>query len=348
MDLPCDIWIKILLHLKSSKNCKKLYNALPCSIQNDIKEIYDKHMESIADKIICNYGNKILLYKDDKLVNIEDNEIKFVKFIPITDEMVIATNDGRIRFMDRNREIKLRHGYIENLEFHPNGKIMATKAGYEIKLWFFEDNGHIYSNRCKIIYGRNDKSILLFHPNLPYLIIGRCNLSTNELIEIFKWKYDRINRDAIIRNIPLNYYHGNKYYVPMKMSKDERFIEVIMEFKLFGMNNNDGVFIQRIPIDDIHVKNTSIDIYTKIVNDFLWNNDKLFYCNDKIIEKNITTKEEKIIYKSSELIRKMIYKNNGIIFVEGKQLKRIELETNEIDIIFNLQDEVIFDYDISR
>lgn len=48
-----ELWSNILLKTQTSNNCRKLFEALPCHIQEELRKIYEKHQEVISDTIIC-------------------------------------------------------------------------------------------------------------------------------------------------------------------------------------------------------------------------------------------------------------------------------------------------------
>jgi hypothetical protein len=57
MELPCEIWEKIIVQVKDCKQCIKLYNSLPKITQEYINETFDMHLESIQMKILYSFEN---------------------------------------------------------------------------------------------------------------------------------------------------------------------------------------------------------------------------------------------------------------------------------------------------
>lgn len=92
-----------------------------------------------------------------------------------------------------------------------------------------------------------------------------------------------------------------------------------------------------------------LDLYTKKINDYFWNGDKFYYCKNSIVEKDTIKNLEKCIYQSSEQIKEMYCKNNSIIFIEGNEFKILDLQSNEVNLLFKVSEKLNdYDFDIDN
>jgi len=62
MDLPNELWEKILFSLNNGASCERLYNALPKKLQNEIMYPYMDHKRSINTRILCAVKNTTALF----------------------------------------------------------------------------------------------------------------------------------------------------------------------------------------------------------------------------------------------------------------------------------------------
>ena len=87
MELPVDLWSIILQKTKITKQCKKLYLALPKNIKKELEEIYEEHKVKISINILCGIKNNMTLFQNGDLHTVFyqdhdfDNDIKFVRYV---------------------------------------------------------------------------------------------------------------------------------------------------------------------------------------------------------------------------------------------------------------------------
>jgi len=346
MELPSDIWGTILQKINSYKDSVKLFLSLPNNVKKDLMQIYEIHISKISPRILVSYNNNVSVYNNiEPIFQIDCNDVKIVRFRHNHNEIAIAQGNGKIMFWnyktnENTMNIQLKQKFINNLEFHPNGKIMVTRAGDFLKIWIFEENGKINFRHWRDDFLFYNLSFL-FHPIKPNLYIARYRSNDNEIIDLYDWKYSVQDRYEMIDHIILPSYHDVHYYLPIKFSYDWEKIENIMDFKAFGNRNFGGVLLNRISIYKANrrpfTNNIMLDLYTKKINDYFWNGDKFYYCKNCIIEKDTITNLEKCIYKSSEQIKKMYCKNNSIIFIDGNEFKMLDLQTHSVDILITIR-----------
>ena len=149
MELPNDIWATIIQKTRSLKNCKKLYDALPMRVKNNLESIYLAHKASLNLRFICAFRGNFSIYNSDILEKRTYlSDILLVKYIKnwntkkrMMDCIAVGTKWGKILFLDA---ITMEHiEYIDvggsklsDIEFHPTKSIMllVTDGFYGKKL----------------------------------------------------------------------------------------------------------------------------------------------------------------------------------------------------------------------
>lgn len=130
MELPCEIWEKIILQTNDAKQCIKLYKSLSRLTQINIQNVYNIHLKSIQNCVLYSVENCIILAVENQRFPIlmdddTDNEIQFVRYTSNLGEngyFVSVDKRGKIIFWDAKT-----HKYmgsieidseIQNIEFH--------------------------------------------------------------------------------------------------------------------------------------------------------------------------------------------------------------------------------------
>ena len=119
MDLPCEIWEKIIVQIKDCKQCIKLFKSFPRTIQEYIRSTFDEHLESIQTKILYSFENCLFLAIENtqfsKVILRDDStEFQYVRIMN-TGCIVLVDKKGKIIFWD----IK-NHEYIDCIEIENN------------------------------------------------------------------------------------------------------------------------------------------------------------------------------------------------------------------------------------
>ena len=70
MDLPSEIWEKIIVEIKDVKECIKLFKSFPKITQKYIRNIFDNHIQAIKVKILYCYQNCLFLAIENKNIMI--------------------------------------------------------------------------------------------------------------------------------------------------------------------------------------------------------------------------------------------------------------------------------------
>jgi hypothetical protein len=354
MELPLELWEKILLSINCVKSCENLYNALPKSIQDRFAYLYMNHIKLINTKIICCVNNVSGLFIENSLyikLEINKNDIIFVRHAKNLntrfgkiDCIVSATKNGIIMFWNSDNyqyidEINIDEE-IHFLEFHSKKSkmvvgIIRDNIELELQSMIFTEFGIIF-NEIIIDYDNIEYSVkLLYDPILPHIYIIRYNKSS-QIVSIYIWKYKEIYSEfervefPTIVNLPLNIFENGDFECLGK-----------------GLHNYSIVKLE-IRNNRFYVKEEEILLYQcKKVSDYLRINNRIYYIIDdcNIIEQY--RKITKIIYSSNgNLLSKINVKNNFIIFVEENLFKKIDLDTYYVETIFNwktgfLEDNVI-------
>lgn len=374
MDLPTDIWEKILLSLNNGASCERLYNALPKKLQNEIMYLYMDHRKMINTRILCAVKNTTALFIENGIYvkfyqdYIVENYVIFVRHCPnmitrdrVCDCIITATQNGTVMFWDAhsNRYIDRIdvNNKIEHLELHPNKSRMVistiNRGGLEIQSLIFWEGG-ITFNETIIGYDKDYEIKLVYHPTLPHIYIIR---STKNIISVYLWKYEEIYNedDADDRFI---YSEFERIELPIILDSVESYIYTYhIPFKITDKGEFEclrkGLYhysIVRMEIRNsrFFIKEVEILLYPcREVNDYLRIGNKIYYIENQknIIEQHgITTT---VLYVSQETVSKIEIRKGHLIFVEGNLFKRIDLDTYRTEIIFNWKIDIMEDGDIA-
>jgi len=345
MELPCEIWEKIIVQIKDVKQCVKLFKALPRITRNNIRGIFDKHLESIQTKILYSVENCVFLAIENKriIIQMENNNIEHVRIMN-DGNYVSVDKEGKIIFRDPKKYkyidcIEIESN-LENIEFHPTESRMIVSLirenlGLEIQSIHLKKDG-IDFNQTLIAYEPEFLLKIVYHPTLPYVLIIRHK--NNQIYSVYLWNYnqiiggdefeysdfERVEYPFII-NFGIDYVDNfiYMYYLPFKILENGDFeclgrgISYYYILKMGILNNK------------FYLKENERLLFNncrKIIDYFRVNN-RIIYLIDgyKIIQQyraNAT-----IIYENhGEHISKLIVKNNHIIFLENHVFKKIDLD----------------------
>lgn len=203
MDLPSEIWEKIIIQIKDIKDCIKLFNSFPKITQYYLHETFENHMESIKMKIFYSVKNSIFLAIENKkiIIMIDNdiyNEIQYVKYMN-NGCLVSVDKRGKIIFWDeKTREyidcIEI-DSKLENIEFHPTESRMIVSLiredlGIEFQSIFLKKDG-INFNQTLLAYEPNFLIEIVYHPTLPYVLLIR--YKNYQIYTVYLWKYNELN-----------------------------------------------------------------------------------------------------------------------------------------------------------
>lgn len=362
MELPCEIWEKIIMQIKDCKQCIKLFNSFPRIMQDYIRSTFDEHLESIQTKILYSFENCVFLAientKFSKVLLMDDDaEFQYVRVMN-TGCLVSVDKKGKIIFWDAKKHknidcIKIENK-LENIEFHPTESRMTVSLirenlGLEIQSILLKNNG-IEFNQTLIAYEPEFLIEIVYHPTLPYVLLIR--YKNYQIYSIYLWKYNQTtNGDEFeysafervelpfIMNSGIEYFENfiYMYYLPFRILENG-------DFECLGK----GVFnyyILRMKIvnNKFHQKENERILYygRRQVFDYVRVNHKIIYLVDgyKIIEQEGTN--TRILYENNgEAISKLKYKNNHIIFLENHVFKKIDIEnygSDNVEEIIDIQ-----------
>jgi WD40 repeat protein len=343
MELPTELWSSILIKTRSIMNCHKLYTALPAQTRAELKDTYYSHKERLNIKIFCGFQNKLILFNttnfDNPKFKFQLEDIFTVQYIqdwdtPIgkKDCIIVATKNGLVMFWDANTMEYIQGleigSNICDIEFHPKKSILLTVGqkwiGRELKIWKFDKYWSIIRISIEVI--GDDKKFYYFHPTEPdvYIFSSYCS---RKISKMYFCNYD-VRFPSIMNRIPTCLYLDN-YYEPLKINEDGTF-ECIKNdgsanyFCKFRISNFDIEEIQLQPVCEV----------IPTILDFLRiGADIYFHANssDSHTIYKQTGDEYKIIYRTTNKILRMFFKNGFLVFFENEECKCVDLESFEID-----------------
>ena len=357
MELPCEIWEKIILQTNDASQCIKLYKSLSRLTQINIQNVYNIHLKSIQNRALYTVKNCMILAVENQRFPIlmdddTDNEIQFVRYARNLGEngyFVSVDKRGKIIFWDAKT-----HKYmdsieidseIQNIEFHPSESKMAVSVirenlGLEIQSLIFTNNGIIF-NETVIGYESDFLIKIVYHPTLPHIFLIR--YKNNQIYSIYLWKYEEsesindFQYSAFERvELPFIMNFGIEqldsfiyiYYLPFRVLDNGDFeclgkgVSYYYIIKL-GLANN-----------HFYMKENELLLYSgggRPVLDYIRIYHRIIYLMDgcKIIEQDGTN--VCIIYQNrGALISQLTLRKNFIIFLENSAFKKIEIETLEL------------------
>jgi len=358
MELPCEIWEKIILQTNDAKQCIKLYKSLSRLTQKNIRNVYNIHLKSIQNCILYSVENCMILAVENQrfpIIMDDDtaNEIQFVRYAHNLGEMgyfVSVDKRGKIIFWDAKT-----HKYmdcieidseIKDIEFHPSESKMAVSVirenlGLEIQSLIFANNGIIF-NETIIGYEPEFLIEIVYHPILPNIFLIR--YKTNQIYSIYLWKYEEsesindFQYSAFERvELPFIMNFGSErldhfiylYYLPFRILDNGDFeclgkgLSYYYIIKL-GLRNN-----------QFYMKENELLLYrgkyVRPVLDYIRIQHKIIYLVDgcKIIEQDGAN--VRIIYQNRGVpISQLTLRNNFIIFLENSIFKKIDIESLEL------------------
>jgi len=361
MELPCEIWEKIILKIKDSKQCIKLYDSLPKITQEYIQEAFNNHIESIQTKILYSFENCLFLVIENKrgIILIDDDVYNNIEYVRIMNNNIVSVDKtGKIIFWDSKKykfidciEIESK---LENIEFHPTESRMIVSLirenlGLEFQSIHLKKNG-IDFNQTLLAYEPEFLVKIVYHPSLPYVLLIRHK--NYQIYSIYLWKYNEKNNNGefeyslferielpFIMNSGIEYFENfiYMYYLPFKILENG-------DFECLGKGVfNYYILKMKIKNNKFYQKENERILYNgrKQVFDYVRVNNKIIYLVDgyKIIEQDGAN--SRIIYENNQQpISKLTYKDDYIIFLENIVFKKININNfgmYNVEEIINIQ-----------
>jgi hypothetical protein len=316
--------------------------ALPMQTRAELKNTYESHKERLNIKIFCGFQNRLSIFNNEiSEFEFQLDNIFAVRYIqnwdtPIgkKDCIIVATKTGLVMFWDA-----LTMEYIQGLEigsniceieFHPTKSLILTVGqkwiGREIKIWKYDKYWSIARISIEIL--GDDKKLYYFHPTEPNVYIFSSYYS--KISKMYICNYD-IQFPSIMGRIE-SYIYFNDYYTPLKINEDGSF-ECI---KYAGATNYFCKFrISNFEIEEIQLQPVCGE-ENLIILDFLRIGTDIYFHTNRSDYQTIYKKtgdKYKIIYRTTNKISRIFYKNGFLVFFENDECKCIDLESLEIDEI---------------
>jgi len=339
MELPTELWLSILQKTRSIQSCSKLYMALPQQTRAELKDTYESHKEKLNVKIFFGFQNKLSVFNNEILeFEFQLADIFAVRYVknwdtPIgkKDCIISATKTGLVMFWDALTKEYIQGmefgSNISDIEFHPTKSILLIVGqkwiGRELKIWKFDKYWSIARISIELI--GDDKKLYYFHPTEPEVYIFSSYYS--KISKMYFCNYD-IHFPSIMDRIE-SYIYLDNYYAPLKINEDGTFECIKYEgvtnyFCKFRISNFE---IHEIQLQPVCEENLIILDFLRIEADIYFHTNRSDY--QTIYKK--TGDKYKIIYRTTNKISRMFFKNRFLVFFENEECKYIDLESLEID-----------------
>jgi len=348
MELPNDIWATIIQKTTSLKTCKKLYDALPMLVKNDLESIYLAHKESLNLRFVCAFSGNFSIYNSDILEKKTYlSDILVVKYVKnwstqkgIMDCIVVGTKWGKILFldtitMDHIEYIDIGGSTLSDIEFHPTKSIMLavndSVYGKKLKILRFDLDRSEFTVAIEFL--GPGKKLFFFHPIQPEIYIFTSNYSYNP----YHWKLGMVyfcnyqSQSLGFSNVIHSYLYLNNLYTPLKIRDNGTFDCIKYEnsanhFYNFQIDHDEIVELKIQPV----LEDSGIEICINVW-DFLRRGDDIYFYTSQKGDTRIykqSGNEFKLIYSSINNLFKFYCKNDFIIFMENNILKVLDLNDN--------------------
>lgn len=368
MELSTDLWSIILQKTNIAKQCKKLYDALPKVIKQELVDIYIKHNEKISINILCAIDYKMILFTNGEMDSNFyqdydfDTDIKFVRYVKnwyiINEEgekidcFISVSKKNIIMFWNATTHTYVSKieidSDIKEIEFHPTKPIMMVACD-DLQVYIFDNDG--YTKKCSMENIGIKKKLYFFHQSLPQIYIFSLSLTNNSKLYSFMicdYETDIISLTDIIQT----YFQCNYYKTPIKMNSDGsfeciKFTGSANYFCQFVITETDllETNLQKIEENSEFPANIIIRDFIRIGKYVYFHTNESSF-NEEILQK-YTQKiyrqcgnKSKLIYNTTNKLSKIIYKNNYLIFVDNIEFKILDLETNTIDCFFRWKSKI--------
>jgi hypothetical protein len=347
MDLPSEIWEKIIIEIKDVRECIKLFKSFPKITQEYIRNTFDNHVDSIKIKILYCYQNCLFLAIENKNILIMMNNDLFnnIEYVKYTNDGCIVAVDkkGKINFWDFKSRKYLDcieiDSELQNIEFHPTESRMIVSLiredlGIEFQSIFLKKDG-INFNQTLLAHELDFLIEIVYHPILPYVLLIRYR--NYQIYTVYLWKYNELNNEneleyssyeriefPFIMNSGIEYIDNfiYMYYLPFRILENGDFEclgKGISNYFILKMGLSNNKFYQKENEKLLYNGQGQVFDYVRI-------DQKIIYLVDgyKIIEQNGANTT--IIYENNKQpISQLTYKNNYIIFLENLVFKKINI-----------------------
>lgn len=352
MDLPTDLWGKILEKTQLITMCDKLYDSFPNEMRDELKETYELHKERITLKMVFAFNDKLSFYNSDHLMK----EVPFQNIIAVKivknwntpigkrDCVVVGTTHGVIMFWDATTldyifDVNIGT-LLGDIEFHPMKSIMLTISvewyARKMKVWKFDEHGETTDVRFAIELLGEGKKYYYFHPSEPEIYVFVSNYLYNpyhrKLMKVFFCNYD--SSSVSFSDRIHSFMYLNNYYTPLKINDDA-------SFECIKYDNGNNYFCKFIILDDeiTEIETRCVcenigSVSNLVIWDFIRVGEDIYFYTNRIGDVCIykqTGNKYKVIYETTKSISNIYYKNGFIIFVEKAELKYIDLETLSVE-----------------
>lgn len=337
MELPVDIWEKILLLSIDKKSCENLFQALPSKMQEILIPSYENTLDNYRDIYLIFVQNIILIFKNNDLYKIKqfNHPIRSVEFSPFFNSLLVLLNNNIIFYYNYNSN------YIIDIDI-PSNEITRENPIY----YFYQNN---YSNELFLVLAK--------FKELYYIkYVDEIPLKMNN---IFSINYSG-NKKFII--VPSKKTNEIATYVYYKINN-----RMFFDLKIINHKTNEIVFhdssvkIRAMCYDDfdnffycdnefiyyVNINNTS-SIYSSIWFELYHSKiEKLVACKELIFYSAYNKYEDISIvycvyynfYEDDEFHNKILSINKSVVFMKiYRNGKVLVVGTNEELLFYNLEE----------
>jgi len=344
MELPIEIWRKILLETTTKISCKNLFDSFPNLIKKYVEMDYHNHYYYLQTTIGIVYFGKVFIFVNNQKINVFSNKsciFTIIKFRPNSQEIAIGSDEGHIYLYNYiskklvNTFILTRKYAIRTMTFSPCGKYLAIAMINNYFILNIEKDSKITTNNVHIerTFYLHYNPYIEFHPTKPIILFHSI------------WNPQTENRftsnETQFRTYIINfndkkqiYFSNQKKHMP-KFNKNGNKIEYI---KCIEHNNKKKYEIYECDINNNEQQILKIcDNSTDHLFDFVRFQDIIYY----VIFEQVSLKTYLYRYDFTRRVREQIYEGNifnikvsfdgkKIFFQNGiSMIVIIDFETNE-------------------
>jgi len=148
MELPIEIWQKILENTTDKNTCQNLYNSFAQNTRDELKNIFSEKIMQFEQYVGILTTKSVFIYNDEKISELDGDYIN-IKFRPKTNEIIILKRDGKIilyNYLTKNivstAELPILENYHivrTNMDITLDGNtLIICRLSYEFSLYVYE------------------------------------------------------------------------------------------------------------------------------------------------------------------------------------------------------------------
>jgi len=326
MELPIEIWQKILENTTDKNTCQNLYNSFAQNTRNELKNIFSEKIMQFEQYVGILTTKSVFIYNDEKISELDGDYIN-IKFRFKTNEIIILKRDGKIilyNYLTKNivstAELPLLESYHivrTNMDITLDGNtLIICRLSYEFNLYVYE----ITQDEIKLVK-RTENSFYFDIFGYPKIII---NPTKSEIAILI---YGHYNWGDIRFLLNIFDYKTNE----LKYSTDKK-------INLIKYSENGDLYIGISKKGIYKIENNNLIKIIKIkhfIFDFIVNKNNIYFSisntdryGSEIYSYDINSKKNRIIhFQQSTSIYNLKLKNNKLWLQKMNGIYTINIES---------------------